>query len=206
MSQGNPTDKEIDVYSTAIVLDGVTQSDAWRKTFPKSKAKKETHHYKASLMNSMEMVQKRIKEKRLEQRKRDQEAFESGLDDQIMTKQKLARILTRQRMISMTDVADFKNVLIGADAKTDEPIYQTTWVIKNAEDIDPDIACMIKSVTATKSGPKIELHDATMAGKQLADLLGWNAPTKSELSNPDGTLTPTIIERRIIGINDNTSD
>ena len=181
MSQGNPTDKEINVYSSAIVLDGMTQSDAWRKAYPKSIAKPEVVHVRASRMNSMDRVQVRIKEKRLEQIKKDKEIFESGLDDQVMTKQELARILTKQRKIKMTDVADFKNIVVGQD-DDDNDVWQTTWCIKNSEDIDPEIASMIKSVTATKNGPKIELHDATMAGKHLTELMGWNAPKSVDLT------------------------
>lgn len=189
MSQTRPTDHEIDVYSTGIVLEGMTQSDAWRKTFPKSKASDEAVHVKASTLHKLDKVQLRIKEKRTIVRKKEQEMFEQGLDDQVMTKYELARILTKQRRIKITDVADFKNVQVDTDESGD-PVYQTVWVIKNSEDIDPDIAMMIKGVTATKNGPKIELLDATVAGKELANIMGWNAAKELDLSSKDGTMTP----------------
>lgn len=198
MSQGKPTDKEIDVYSTAIVLDGMTQSDAWRKAYPKSKARNNIIHNKASFMHNLEQVQVRIREKRLEQIKKDQEIFDSGLNKKVMTKIELVEILSTQRRINMSDVADFKNIQVGE--KDSEPVYQTVWCIKNSEDMNPEIAMMIKSVTITKTGPKIELHDATAAGKQLSELMGWNAPKELDVKVKDAyeNMTDAEIEALLL--------
>lgn len=61
MSQTNPTNAEIDKYASHYVLNGC-QSSAWRKTFPKSKAKPEVVNEKASKLHSIDKVQLRVKE------------------------------------------------------------------------------------------------------------------------------------------------
>ena len=62
MSQGNPTDHEIDVYATEYVLNN-DQTAAWRKAYPDSKASDGVVWTKASLMHKRDKVQKRIREK-----------------------------------------------------------------------------------------------------------------------------------------------
>ena len=59
MSQSNPTDAQANAYAENYVLYG-DQSRAWRMAFPDAKCKPETVHYKASLLNKLEKVQKRI--------------------------------------------------------------------------------------------------------------------------------------------------
>jgi phage terminase small subunit len=64
---------------------------------------------------------------------------------------------------------------------------QTVWTMKHSEDIDPVIAASIKSVTFTKTGPKIEMYDSNGSIKILSDLQGWNAPRKQEITGKDGS-------------------
>jgi len=59
--------------------------------------------------------------------------------------------------------------------------------MKHSEDIDPVIAASIKSVTFTKTGPKIEMYDSNGSIKILSDLQGWNAPRKQEITGKDGS-------------------
>ncbi len=61
MSQANPTEAEIDKYVGHYVLHGC-QSSAWRKAFPKSKAKPEIIHTSASLFHSKPKVRQRLGE------------------------------------------------------------------------------------------------------------------------------------------------
>ena len=103
----------------------------------------------------------------------------------VMTKEQALERLSKSASVTIADVCDFKVVQVGEDENGD-PVFQTTWTMKNSEDIPPHIAASIKSVTATKQGPKIELHDSHGAIKQLSDMLGWNAPKKSELTGKDG--------------------
>lgn len=61
MSQARPTKSEVDTYAGHYVLYG-EQSNAWRVTFPKSKASQKAIHEKASTLHHLEKVQQRIKE------------------------------------------------------------------------------------------------------------------------------------------------
>ena len=60
MSQGNPSDKEVDDYAQAWIHNGNKQADAWRVTYPKSAASDTVMHIKASNMHKMDRVQVRI--------------------------------------------------------------------------------------------------------------------------------------------------
>lgn len=61
MSQARPTDAEATKYASHYVLHG-EQSNAFRATFPKSKAKAETIHEKASIFHSIDKVKTRVAE------------------------------------------------------------------------------------------------------------------------------------------------
>jgi phage terminase small subunit len=97
----------------------------------------------------------------------------------VMSREEALEKLSLSARVSITDVADFKLTEVGKDADGNA-IHQTTWVIKNSEDIAPEVAACIKSITITQTGPKLELHDQNSAIKQLADMQGWNAPKKTE--------------------------
>lgn len=99
-----------------------------------------------------------------------------SLNKAIMTREEALERLSLHARIKITDICTFKYVEF-----TDEDgneYLNTIWEMKNAEDIDPDIAACIKSVTFTKSGPKIELYDANGSIKLLSDMQGWNAATQ----------------------------
>jgi len=97
----------------------------------------------------------------------------------VMTRQEALEKLSLSARVTITDVADFKLTQVGED-DSNAPVYQTVWVIKNSEDIAPEVAACIKSITITKTGPKLELHDQNAAIKQLSDMEGWNAPKKTD--------------------------
>jgi len=60
MSQGSPTDKEVEAYAQAFIDNGNDQVKAWRVAFPDSDANLETQYPKASRMHKMDKVQARI--------------------------------------------------------------------------------------------------------------------------------------------------
>ena len=60
MSQGNPTQHEIDVYCAEWILNGGDQSKAWRKTYPNNKAKDKTVWEMAAKMHAMPKVFARL--------------------------------------------------------------------------------------------------------------------------------------------------
>tara|TARA_R110000824_G_scaffold139563_3_gene304749 strand:+ start:670 stop:1302 length:633 start_codon:yes stop_codon:yes gene_type:complete len=103
----------------------------------------------------------------------------------IMERDEALTILSNNARVKMSDVADFGFRKVGVDDKGND-IMESVWTMKNGEDIDPAIASCIKSVTMTKNGPKIELHDQQGAIKQLTDLQGWSAPKKTELTGAGG--------------------
>jgi len=80
MSQSRPTDIQTNTYAENYVLYG-DQSRAWRVTFPESRCKPETVHYKASLFHKLEKVKKRIIELRLKLMKQTEEEFDITVSD-----------------------------------------------------------------------------------------------------------------------------
>lgn len=115
---------------------------------------------------------------------RESFAVES-LSKSIMTREEALERLTLSARVRITDVCDFKNVKVGEDENGND-VYETVWTMKNAEDIPPEVAACIKSVTITRNGPKLELHDQLTATKQLAEMQGWNAAQKFEHTGKDG--------------------
>lgn len=107
------------------------------------------------------------------------EAREKAENNAVMSREEALEKLSLSARVSITDVADFKLTEVGKDAEGNA-VHQTTWVIKNSEDIAPEVAACIKSITITQTGPKLELHDQNSAIKQLADMQGWNAPKKTD--------------------------
>ena len=76
MSQGNPTQHEIDVYCAEWILNGGDQSKAWRKAYPNSEMSTENVHTKASVMHKMVKVQSRLAEMQAETAEKDAEEFD----------------------------------------------------------------------------------------------------------------------------------
>lgn len=101
--------------------------------------------------------------------------METKLTDSIMGRDEALSILSNNARVAMTDVADYAFKKVGEDEEG-QPIMQTVWTMKDSADIDPKVIACIKSVTMTKQGPKIELHDQQGAIKQLSAMQGWDAP------------------------------
>jgi len=121
---------------------------------------------------------------RLEVRAFYDSLMETRTINSIMGRDEALSILSNNARVKMTDVADYGFVEVGE--KDGNPIMQTVWTMKDSKDIDPAIISCIKSVTMTKQGPKIELHDQQGAIKQLSSLQGWDAPKKTELTGAGG--------------------
>lgn len=111
--------------------------------------------------------------------------METKTVNSIMERDEALEILSNNARVKMSDVADFGFRKVGEDEEGRD-IMESVWTMKNGEDIDPAIASCIKSVTMTKNGPKIELHDQQGAIKQLTDIQGWAAPKKAELTGAGG--------------------
>lgn len=112
--------------------------------------------------------------------------MDDAVNSSIMEREEALEILSTNARVKMTDVADYRFVEVGKD-KDGHAIMQTVWEMKDSKDIDPALISCIKSVTMTKQGPKIELHDQQGAIKQLSTMQGWDAAKKTELTGKDGT-------------------
>ena len=108
-----------------------------------------------------------------------------AVSSSIMQREEALEILSSNARVKMTDVADYRFIEVGKD-EDGHPIMQTVWKMKDSKDIDPALISCIKSVTMTKQGPKIELHDQQGAIKQLSTMQGWDAAKKTELTGKDG--------------------
>lgn len=118
----------------------------------------------------------------------------------IMTREEALERLTLHARIKITDICTFSYVEFTDDEGNE--YINTVWEMKDAKDIDPDIAACIKSVTFTKTGPKIELYDANGSIKILSDMQGWNAPKEhkhsGEFSVKHEDMTDEELEARIL--------
>ena len=101
----------------------------------------------------------------------------SAVNDAIMSRDEAMKILSNNARVKISDIATFSYAQLGED-EDGNPIMGSVWKMKDSDEIDPDVMSCIKSVTMTKSGPKIELHDQQGAIKQLSSMQGWDAPTQ----------------------------
>lgn len=113
----------------------------------------------------------------------------------IATKEKVVAMLSAQVDLLITDICTFEHKQVGLD-ENDEPVYQTVWRMKDSKDIKAEHLACIKSVTATKAGPKIELFDKVASAKLLADMMGWQAPVKKEITGADGEAIQVSVESK----------
>ena len=107
----------------------------------------------------------------------------------IMTREDMLSDLTDIANATIFDVMEFHND--GDDImnmETGEQFSgQSVIHVKSMDKIDPKFHKLIKGVKQTKYGIELILHDSMAARKQIADLCGYDAPKKTELSGPDGT-------------------
>lgn len=80
---------------------------------------------------------------------------------------------------NIKDIAEFRNVQIGTD-EDGEPIVQSVWNLKDADDMPTHVAAAIKRVKASPSGLTLELHDPIAAIQQIGKMLQWEAPQRVE--------------------------
>ena len=80
MSQRKPTANEIDAYAEAIVIDGCTKADAWRKAFPKSSANPNSVHRVASKFDQLAEVRSRIDQLNQQSREEFQKHFGATIE------------------------------------------------------------------------------------------------------------------------------
>ncbi len=114
----------------------------------------------------------------------------------IMTREEMLERLTIMARTEITDIIDFipsdKELI---DPETGEIVKQAMWRLRDAKDMPPGAIAAIGELTAGKDGYKFKLHDQRAAMKQLAELLGIEAPKKIEHS---GGVTLTAAQRALL--------
>lgn len=70
--------------------------------------------------------------------------------------------------------------------------------MKESAELNELAASAIKSVTITKFGPKIEMHDAPAAIAQVAKMQGWDAPQKVDHTSTDGSMSPSRVDESLV--------
>jgi len=126
--------------------------------------------------------------------KQDVRDFISAMADHIvnpaiMSRDEALEILSNNARVKISDIATFSYVAIGKDSEGND-ILESVWTMKVSDEIDPNVMSCIKSVTMTKNGPKIELHDQQGAIKQISTMQGWESASKLDLSSSDGSMSP----------------
>lgn len=103
-----------------------------------------------------------------------------AITDAVMTRSEALERLSLMGRTRITDIVEFETVEVSAkgDDGEDESKTQTIWRIKDSAELNELAASAIKSVTMTKFGPKIEMHDAASAIQQIAKMQGWEAAQK----------------------------
>lgn len=112
-----------------------------------------------------------------------------AVNDAIMSREEALKILSNNARVKVSDIATFSYIQLGEDEEGNA-IMGTVWKMKDSDEIDQSVMSCIKSVTMTKNGPKIELHDQQAAIKQLATMQGWESASKIDLTSSDGTMSP----------------
>ncbi|WPH64062.1 phage terminase small subunit [Vibrio phage vB_VpP_1] len=118
-------------------------------------------------------------------------AAEKAAESTIASREEVLEYLTCVIRTKITDIADFSESVIGKDPETDEEIKQSYWKLKGSKDLTPQAAQVIEEVSSGKFGLKFKTASKQQAARQLADMLGWNAPTKTEHSGTIGTVQYT---------------
>ncbi|UMV12388.1 terminase small subunit [Klebsiella pneumoniae] len=107
------------------------------------------------------------------------------VDEAIMTREEALKRLSKMGRTSIADIAEFSNSIVGED-DDGNPVFRAVWSFKDSALQDPDAMSAISDLTTGKDGIKLKMHDPKAAIKQLAEMQGWDAPKKTELTGKDG--------------------
>ncbi|MDE9537236.1 terminase small subunit [Xenorhabdus bovienii] len=154
------------------ILKGLNQVDAYRKAG--GKAEKESARTQASRMITFDNVKTFLSAM-------NQEA----VSDAVMTRQEALERLSTMGRVSLHDIAEFRNSQIGEDDEG-QPVFQASWQFKDSALQNPAALSAISELTTGKDGIKLKLHDPKAAIRQLSELMGWDAPKKTELTGANG--------------------
>lgn len=109
----------------------------------------------------------------------------AAVSEAVMSRTEAMEKLSVLARTDLKDLVDFGEYELGSDADGN-PIVQSSWRIKDSVFQDPVKMAAISELTASKEGIKIKTHGPLNAIKQLADMQGWNAPEKKEITGANG--------------------
>ncbi len=159
-------------FVTAL-LDGANQTGAYRKAGGKAKTD-DGARASASQILTNHNVQAFLQSVQYE-----------TVNEAIMTYTEAMERLTLMGRTTIHDIATFGNYQIGED-EDGQPVFQASWKFKDSKNIKPEHLAAVAELSTGKDGLKIKLHDPKAAIKQLAEMRGWEAPKKAELTGANG--------------------
>ena len=110
-----------------------------------------------------------------------------AVSDAIMTREEALKTLSLIGRTHLKDIVKFRTANIGKDMETGADLNQTAWEINaDLQETDSDKLIIISELEVGKNGPKIKTHSPVAAIKQLAEMQGWNAATKHEITGKNG--------------------
>tara|TARA_Y100000310_G_scaffold144182_1_gene143456 strand:- start:1027 stop:1605 length:579 start_codon:yes stop_codon:yes gene_type:complete len=95
----------------------------------------------------------------------------------VMTQNQALEILTQLSQVSLNDLIEWGEYEVGRN-QNGEPVMQACWNLKDSAKLAPQLLAAVQELSVGKEGIKIKLHDRKVAIKQLAEMLGWEAPKK----------------------------
>ena len=113
--------------------------------------------------------------------------------DSLIKESEKSSIMTREEALerltvsSRSNLLDFvKMVQANSEEEDDIKVVKNAIIIKDLDSLPRDLGFCIKSISPTTAGYKIELYDSNASIKQLSEMMGWNAPKKTEVTGKDG--------------------
>lgn len=102
----------------------------------------------------------------------------NAVNSAVMSRQEMLERLSNLARTPLSDLIEW-----GSQSITGEEgiIEQSVWRLKASAFLDDEKMATIAELAATKDGFKIKQHSPLAAMKQLADLEGYNKPTKTEV-------------------------
>lgn len=116
------------------------------------------------------------------------------VSEAVMSRDELLQDLTLIARSSLFDVATMvydDDQLMDMVSGEVLSVGQNSLVLKRMDDLKPEFRKLVKSIKPSAHGMVLELHDPMQARKMLAELQGFNAPTKTELSGTVQTVQLT---------------
>lgn len=111
----------------------------------------------------------------------------------IMSRDEMMKELTLVARTNSNDLIEwgYRDVEeINKDSGKTEIVQQSYWTLRSSDEINPEHMNAIEEVSVGKEGLKFKRTSKLAAMKQLAELAGYEAPTKTDLTSSDGSMTP----------------